>query len=324
MKKRNGTIQFILTLLISVIFVSGLANAQQTEVTKNAQIIPKKVPSVKKETQNIRPGDVYPGDAAVAGYQEVSVFGSGGRKYQIEDKKRKRTYIFSEVEGHWPADNYGYFRVLDYYGYGREQEDKREHLIFASRMPMPGCKDPVKPDCGDPLRRAGEFVALFMADTELFAVYNPVTSFGSGELSYLYAYVPEQDITDIEGDGNLEIRAFIWLKTDAKRLSVPITRVMAIYQYIEHDKNCGCSKFVRVKGRAYEKIYVEYANKMKKEKKIIAWLAAVESTENPELIKTALGEFKNLPSPDHNEKQSILEMLINNGFSGLKTSDKNP
>jgi len=325
-KNRNKSLLFINVLLALTFFFAltiTLVGAQQIENSKGKLIAQRKITTEKKTITKIRPGDVYPGDAAVAGYyEEISVFvGPKVRSYQVKDKKR--TYIFSEVEGYLPGQPHGYFRVLDYHGYGRDQEDKRDHLIFAAKMAMPACKNPVKPDCGNPLRKAGEFIALFMAESG-FAMYNPVGGHGSGELSYLFADVPEQDITDIDGDGNLDIKAFVRLKDTPKRLPVPITRVMAIYQYIEHDKNCGCSKFVRVKGRVYEKVYMEHASKMKEEKKIVAWLAAVECTENPELIKIALDEFMNLPSLDQKEKQVILEMLINNGFRGLKINHKTP
>jgi hypothetical protein len=297
--------------------------AEKKDTIRGTQTTEKKITAENKVIRKIRLGDVYPGDAAIAGYEEISVFvGPKVRSYQVKDKSN-RTYIFSEVAGHWPGDNYGYFRVLYYYGYGREEENKRGHLIFAARTPMPACKDQVKAECGNPLRDAGGYIALFMYGSE-FAIYHPLVNHGSGGLSYLYAYVPEQEIRDIDGDGNLDIKAFVWLKDTPKRLSVPITQVMAIYQYIEHDKNCGCSKFVKVKGRAYEKVYMEYANKMKEEKKIVAWLAAVECTENPNLIRTALDEFRNLSSLDHKEKQVILEMLINNGFEGLKINKRNP
>jgi hypothetical protein len=325
MKKKNRTVPliFLFLTLFSTITLT-LTEAQKTESVKGAQVVQRKVAPEKTSVQKIRPGDVYPGDAAVAGYEEISSFsGTEVRSYRVKDKSG-RTYIFSEVEGYLPGQTHGYFRALDYYGYGRGQENKREHLIFAARTPMPACKYPVKAECGNPLREAGGYIFLFfMGFGDFFAAYNPVSNYGSGELSYLQEYVPEQDIIDIDGDGNLEIKAFMTLR-DIKRISVPITRVMAIYQYIEHDKNCGCSKFVKVKGRAYEKVYMEYANEMKLEKKMIAWLAAVECTENPDLIRTALDEFMNLPSPDQKEKQIILEMLINNGYGGLKIHKKNP
>jgi len=325
--KENRIIPLIFTVVLLVLILSftptsALMGAEKKETIRGTQTTEKKITPEKKVIHKTHPGDVYPGDAAAAGYEETSVFGPRVRSYQVKDKFN-RTYIFSEVRGHWPGDNYGYFRVLYYYGYGRDEEEKRDHLIFASKTPMPACKDPVKAECGNPLRDAGGYIALFMYGSQ-FAMYHPVVNYGSGGLSYLDAYVPEQDITDIDGNGNLDIKAFVRLKDTPIRLSVPITQVMAIYQYIEYDRNCGCSKFVKVKGRAYEKVYMEYVNKMKQEKKIIAWLAAVECTENPDLIRTAVDEFMNLPSMDQKEKQVILEMLINNGFGGLKINKKNP
>lgn len=327
MNKGINAVKFTLLLLTRVVFIFAFvltaAFPQQVEKGEEELIVQKKLTAEIKKPQEIRPGNISPGDAAAAGYEETSVFvGPKARSYQVKDKSN-RTYIFSEVAGYGPGDNYGYFRVLDYYGYGRDEENRRDHLIFAARTSIPACKDPVKGECGNPLRDAGGYIALFMYGSE-FAIYNPVGNYGSGGLSYLREYVPEQDITDIDGDGNLDIKAFVWLKDTPRGLSIPITRVMAIYQYKPYDKNCGCSKFVKVKGRAFERVYMEYANEMKQGKKTIAWLTAVECTENPDLIRKALDEFMSLPSMDQKEKQVILEMLINNGFGGLEINKKNP
>ena len=68
---------------------------------------------------------------------------------------------------------------------------------------------------------------------------------------------------------------------------------------------------------------MEHANKMKG-KDIVAWITAVESTENLALIKQALDEFWKLPDFDDKKKQEMLKRLIESGYTGLKLNDKNP
>ena len=133
---------FILLFVCNVSF----SHAEQTESKSSAQ---KQKTAVKKKVLKIKPSDVYPGDAAVAGYIEddASVFG-GTRKYIIKNKSE--TYIYSEVEGPRPGDNYGYFRVLWRYAYGREEKNERDHLIYARMTHIPACLDSSKTDCGTP------------------------------------------------------------------------------------------------------------------------------------------------------------------------------
>ena len=109
---------FILLFVCNVSF----SHAEQTESKSSAQ---KQKGSRKEKVLKIKPGDVYPGDAAVAGYDEIVI-------HKVKDTVAGRTYIFSNVE-----DSYGYFRVLEYYGYGREEENKRDHLIYAERTLLP-------------------------------------------------------------------------------------------------------------------------------------------------------------------------------------------
>ncbi|TAN41562.1 MAG: hypothetical protein EPN22_15030 [Nitrospirae bacterium] len=50
---------------------------------------------------------------------------------------------------------------------------------------------------------------------------------------------------------------------------------------------------------------------------VINWLAAVESTQNPELIRAALARLKTLPYINSKKKQELVELLIRDGFTML-------
>lgn len=326
-------IDFLLCFIV-VVCVS-FVGAEQTEKAKDTSSQKQKV-STKKKLLKIKPGDVYPGDAAVAGYNEDLELYDETRErriYKIENKLLNRTYIFSIVEG--VMDYYGYFRVLRRHGYGKEEKNEREHLIYAKIIGAPSYPNPlrlIKTPKGESL------VILFNYDQ--LAIYNagkPETETG---LWHLDQCVNEQNITDVDGDGWLEIRAYTNLTgivSGCYEANIP-----AIYKYIIGDKDCGCSKFVRVKGKKLEKIFMEeaeiligkeYPKRFKKvtaksaedeikqlNKTIEGWLAAVESTENPELIKAALKQLKKLPYPSEEEKQKILEKLIQHGYPMLKTN----
>jgi hypothetical protein len=311
--KRKKTISI---MLFSVLFLSSLGivitvkDSNEAVRADNTQVVQKKIVPEKKKLRVVRPGDVDPADAATAGYQETSTVGS--RETRIyEVKTVYRTFLFSEVEGSLPPNNLGYFRVLDRYGYGRKEEIVRNHLIFGARTEMPAEKNP--------LRVIGSYVFLFFGDSiDLFAVYydGPYESRG---LFFLRAWVPEdQEIKDLDGDGCPEFQAFGRVSPE-----FPQGRVFGIYRFVPNVDMYGCAKFIRVKGRPYEKIFVDYAKKVKEEKNIFAWLAAVESTENPELIKEAMDEFWRLPSLRDEDKKKIVELLVKNGFTGIKPYDRN-
>ena len=75
------------------------------------------------------------------------------------------------------------------------------------------------------------FVIVFLGDSLLI---HEVIALDLGQNYYLHKRVPEQDITDIDGDGNLEIRAFTWAETGV-RFSI---NVLEIYRYIVNAKEC--------------------------------------------------------------------------------------
>ncbi|MCL4456178.1 MAG: hypothetical protein M1147_07425 [Nitrospirae bacterium] len=303
---------FLLLLFCSV----SSSYAEQSENKSSAQ---KQKASVKKKILKIKHGEVYPGDAAVAGHEEET---DAPKAYKI--KGGKMTYIFSRVEGYEPGKSRGYFRVLEYYGigrggkYGREDaKDKRDRLFYAELTPTPSRKNA--------MQQVGAYIVLFFEDDD-FGVYDThrnklfYLSY-SKEWLPLGIYVPEQEITDIDGDGNIEIKAFVSLKGTIKNPGGR-SNILSIYRYIPYDKQCSCQRFVLMKGKIYEKIFIEHANKMKENGDIKAWLGTIANIEDPELIKKTLTDFWKLPTPDDKNKQRIIELLTINGF--LKPDDKNP
>jgi hypothetical protein len=317
--KKKKTISII---LFSFLFLSSLGMVLAVKDSKKAvrvdstQVVQKEIVPEKQKVQVVRPGDVDPADAAAAGYQETSTVGpTRTRIYEV--KTAYRTFLFSEVEGSLPPNNLGYFRVLDRYGYGRENENVRNHLIFGARTEMPGSKNP--------LRVLGSYVFLFFGDSiDLFAVYydGPYESRG---LFFLRAWVPEeQEIKDLDGDGRLEFQAFGRIKGSIPPEIAAVGKILTIYRFVPNSDRYGCAKFVSLKGKPYENIFLEHAKQMKDQKMIMAWLAAVESAENSQFISEAMDEFWKLPSLKEEVKKKIIGILVDNGFTGLKPYDRNP
>lgn len=182
---------------------------------------------------------------------------------------------------------------------------------------MPGIKNP--------LRVIGSYIFLFFGDSvDLFAVYydGPYESRG---LFFLRAWVPEdQEIKDLDGDGRPEFQAILSsLRHPISLETAGVGKVLVIYRFVPSSQN-GCARFITLKGMSYEKIFLEHAKKMKQEKKTFAWLAAIESTENPKLIREAMDEFWELPSIKDEDKKKIIELLVKNGFTGINPYDRNP
>ncbi len=296
---------------ISPSFAHSQQPTQNTNTNKNIKVLP---------------GSVYPGDAAVAGYNGTS----SEEKYfpericKLEDKDK--TYIFSEVEGSRLGETFGYFRILKRYVYEKTTKDEkgwgrhfthRDHLIFANVTPWP-------PALGQPLRfiKGTPFIAIFM-----YGGNNTILGIYADKLYYLEKTntdVPEQDIADADGDGNIEFKAFVHIKSD--KIDYQANYGIPSLHRFYFDKVCEKYKFIRLLGKDYEKIYLDYATEMKKESRIIGWLGSIESTGNQLLIKKAIDELWNLPSPDNRIKKEILKMLVENGFIGLKPycCDKQP
>lgn|GEM_PF-2874337 len=331
MIKRIAVI-FLLVFFCSVSF----SNAEQIENKPSAQ---KQKTSIKKKTVKIKPGDVDPGDATVAGYEEDSE-----RKYIIEDGSE--TYIFSTVEG--ASDNYGYFRVLWRFAYGREEKNKRDHLLYARLTAPPACLDHKRTDCGvQPLIKIGHLVVLYQGLGNYYiSVYDSESSFYNSDFlvfNTVFLRTKKPNFADLDGDGYFETMGYDPISTkiaDYKSSEAESQgNVLIIYRY----KN----GFSRIKGKSFEKYYMEHAqeliekkypewfdklNKTKSESLdrelkrrtvysiIAAWLATVESTQTPELIKEALQRLKTLPYPAEEEKQKIVDNLIRYGYPMLKVN----
>lgn len=308
--------------------------AEQSENKSSAQ---KQKASVKKKILKIKHGEVYPGDAAVAGYIEddASVFG-GTRRYVIKEKSE--TYIFSEVEGPRPGDTFGYFRVLWHFAYGKEEKNGRDHLTYAVLTGIPACLNPQKKDCGTPsLKKVGSLIILYQGG---FGDYK-ISIYEKNELRTLHLGRKDPNFSDLDGDGYFEtigyepisIRIAEYKSVEGERQA----NVLVIYRY-----NNG---FSRIKGKSFEKYYMEHAQELIEKKYpewldklnrtkeasfdrelkrrtvysiIAAWLATIENTQNPELIKETLKKLKELPYPSEEEKQAIVKKLVQYGYTGLK------
>ena len=149
------------------------------------------------------------------------------------------------------------------------------------------------------------------------------------------------NFADLDGDGYYETIGYDYIRPTSVEEGNFWAReggeVLVIYRY----KN----GFKRIKGRSFEKYYMEHAHnlleknypawidKLKNTKTdsfdsqlkretvyriIAAWLATVESTQNPELIKAAFKKMRELPYPLEEEKQEIVKKLIEYGYTGLK------
>ena len=88
--KENRIIPLIFTVVLLVLILSftptsALMGAEKKETIRGTQTTEKKITPEKKVIHKTHPGDVYPGDAAAAGYEETSVFGPRVRSYQVKD-----------------------------------------------------------------------------------------------------------------------------------------------------------------------------------------------------------------------------------------------
>ncbi len=102
-----------------LIFMATAVNAEMASSNQKQKAVAKKKPL------KIQPGDVYPGDAAAAGYKEIRVGIDGDpRKYQIKDEIGG-VYLFSDVE--FAGEPWGYFRVVQ----------SSSTLVFAALVPPP-------------------------------------------------------------------------------------------------------------------------------------------------------------------------------------------
>jgi len=262
--------------------------------------------TARKVPIEIQPGDVDPGDAAAAGYDEDFSIGDEKHiwKFEIEDPNSSRTYIYSAVWG-VPGSCSGYFRVLWSYGYSRILKHERKHLVYAEQLPCPAGEHPLRQF----VTQQGTIIAIFMND--FFGIYRD-GAYIQNKLKIIHGNVGENDVADLDGDGYLEVKVMNGIPNIGSQGPV----FLEIYRYIPWDQSCQSSTFQRLKGRSLEHQFLDHANKMKSEGQVAAWLAAIESTEDPNLIKQALDEFLKEASSG-SEHAKLLDKLVNAGYSGL-------
>ncbi len=81
--------------------------------------------------------------------------------------------------------------------------------------------------------------------------------------------------------------------------------------------------FHRLKWPTFSPAVISFDDKSKEQLKQIleGWLATIESTQNPALIRSALQKYRELPYPSDEDKQLIIDDLIAVGYSNLKIED---
>jgi hypothetical protein len=202
---------------------------------------------------------------------------------------------------------------------------------------------------------------LMVYQVDISEPYNRATL----RLGGTYAYELKDIVGDFDGDGNIEVLN-LEVKVSGTRKDMGTGAdigVRSIYRYIYGGGTGGIyapsptPHFERVKGAAFEKYFMQHAQKLidkvypqilapkdpkiekeypptvstkeEREKQkyenaeivILNWLATIESTQNPKLIKEALVKLETLPYPDKKRKQEIIELLIQDDYPMLKQED---
>jgi hypothetical protein len=220
---------------------------------------------------------------------------------------------------------------LDYYefGYSIYPNGKKPMAVFEQKN-------------GSPLL----FIDMFMDDDhknpgmikvyELDDPYNHATLRLGGDEAVRF----NETIGDFDGDGFVEV-----LNLELKEAGTGKNMdtganfgVRSIYRYVPGGGIGGqyypfpSPRFERVKGRKFEKYFMAHAKRqidkiqqLLNQKKykyieglILDWLATVESTQNPELIKEALAQLESLPFPEEKRKKELIKMLIRDGYPMLQ------
>jgi hypothetical protein len=224
-----------------------------------------------------------------------------------------------------------------------ERLPKKEVLYHEFGVPPPVPRDPMavfEQKKGPALLCILTFLELDKANSALLRVY---------ELEYPYNQIPlrvsahkpfniRDHVGDLDGDGCVEVLTtgfkVAGSHMNMERGAEPGT--LFVYRYVPgpgtDSEEYGPSQFPcfkRVKGRAFKRFFMDQAsyiyNWISKEKErdelerlILNWLATIESTQNPALIKEALRRFKAMSRPDAKGKERILKLLIKDGYSMLK------
>ncbi len=305
-----------LAVLVALAVIFPPFFAEAFHLTGNAYGVERTKPAALKKSKKCSEA----GDAACMGWKEDKA-----SIWTVKDEMD--TYHYSLVINPKTDAAYGYFRQIAL--------DK----LFFGVLTAP----PAPVDGKTPIRIAME------GNNPLVVIYQTWYS-GSYRIGILdgrryteFALGTHEPVfEDLDGDGRYEVMAHQYITASSKNeFKEPIlnysTKVngplLAIYRYTP--------RFERVKGKGFEKYFIEHAGELiekkyplwiEKGKKpymtdavkrqlnyiVESWLATIESTQDPKIIKEALGKLKELPYPPGEEKKKVLERLIKNGYPMLR------
>jgi hypothetical protein len=261
-----------------------------------------------------------PGDAACAGWPE-------DEKSIRSVKNGWDTFMYSIVYQPETGSSFGYFRKI-----------RSGTLHFSVVTGKPSYEDGVMP------------VRVVMQGNNPLAVIYQSWHYGAYSIGVLdgrsyseFALGTREPVfEDLDGDGMYETMAHKYIELSwATGVMEPISEfshmvdgpLLAIYRYTPD--------FVRVKGKGFEKYFVAHAKeliegkylkwlekgkasgmteKVRKQLDYIVqnWLATIESTQDPVIIKDALKKLGNLPYPSTLAKKGTIERLVRQGYPMLK------
>ena len=143
-------------------------------------------------------------------------------------------------------------------------------------------------------------------------------------------------VGDFDKDGKVEV-----LNYDLREPGTGIQLVtaylgpLAVYRYVGVGDTAGANytrMFQRVKGRGFEKQFMEHAewligtaypdmlkagHQRAAETAILSWLATVANTQNPDRVHDALRKLGNLPHPNAARKRELVGLLVKDGYEQL-------
>ncbi|MBI5212127.1 MAG: hypothetical protein HY957_01990 [Nitrospirae bacterium] len=338
-KFKNVSIVFSFLTFFLVFGLAFLGNVQIKDWF-NSSAYAESSTAEKKKTKSTKAKAVPKvADAALAGWIEdkETVYIREGGLWSI--------YIYSRVRVPDPTkdrdvlDSMGYFRVVTL-----------NSLEFA-KITAPPYIDENEP----PIKVVKDGVTTLVVLYNAFTTGNRISIFNDkgGLYNEIYIGSKKPIFEDLDGDGKFETMAYgdireLFTASDGEafyeRVRGPVISVDIgdeILEIFRYANNCEC--FRRVKGKNFERYFLDHARNLIEKKYpkwlgkakadsfdiktrrqlnwiIGGWLATVESTHNPELIREALNKLKELPYPSEEEKQKILEKLIQNGYPMLKTN----
>lgn len=252
---------------------------------------------------------------------------------------RKQSFVSNLIIMHWPTCDLQYYEL----GFPPVYEGDDPMMIFEQRKGPPLLLVNAALDDRD---RDGTLLKVYPID----APYNQ-TSLRIGS----YYHIPDI-IGDFDGDGYLEVLNLEMRVAGVREPEYFDAGFGAasVYRYVPAHGTWGkrthspVPGFVRIKGRAFESYFVKQARALidkdyphilkcakgeielpgvlwgqeqcteRLEPIVLNWLATVESTQNPTLIRQALQRLKTLPYPDAQRKKELVQMLIADGCTMLK------